>query len=69
MKCLMCKQAGLENGLVIVSLKRGELILAFKNVPALVCPNCGESYATEEIAMQLLAATEKSEFDFSSQLA
>jgi YgiT-type zinc finger domain-containing protein len=67
MKCLMCKQAELNSGLTTVILKRGELTLVLENVPVLVCPNCGESYATEAIAIKLLAATEKSDFDFSSQ--
>ena len=63
MKCLMCKQAEPRNSLTTVILKRGELTLVLKNIPALVCPDCGETYVTEDIAMQLLAATEKSDFN------
>jgi YgiT-type zinc finger domain-containing protein len=67
MKCLMCKQAEPKKGLATVTLKRGELTLVLKNVPALVCPDCGEPYVTEAIAIQLLAATEKGDLDFSSK--
>jgi YgiT-type zinc finger domain-containing protein len=64
MKCLMCKQAEPQAGLTAVTLKRGELTLTLKNIPALVCPACGESYVSEETAIQLLAASEKKRAGF-----
>ena len=54
MKCLVCKQAETLSGFTTVTLERGELSLVLKNVPALVCPQCGEAYTDESIAAQLL---------------
>ncbi len=54
MKCLMCKQAEPRPGMTTVTLERGELSLVLKNVPALVCPQCGEAYTDEATAARLL---------------
>jgi len=54
MKCLVCKQAEPRSGLTTITLERGELSLVLKNVPALVCPQCGEAYTDETTAIQLL---------------
>ena len=54
MKCLMCKQAEPRPGFTTVTLERGELSLVLKNVPALVCPQCGEAYTDEATAARLL---------------
>ncbi len=54
MKCLMCKQSEPRPGVTTVTLERGELSLVLKNVPALVCPECGEAYADENTAARLL---------------
>ncbi len=54
MKCLMCKQTEPLPGLTTVTLERGELSLVLKNVPALVCPQCGEAYTDEATAARLL---------------
>jgi YgiT-type zinc finger domain-containing protein len=50
----MCKQFELSPGLTTVTLERDELSLVLKDVPALVCPNCGEAYADELTAARLL---------------
>jgi len=34
--------------------------VAFKEVPAQVCTNCGEAYVAEEISTKLLAVAEQS---------
>lgn len=54
MKCLICKQAETVPGTTTVTLERGELTLVVKNVPARVCPNCGEAYTDEKATAQLL---------------
>ena len=54
MKCLMCKQVEPLPGFTTVALERGELSLVLKNVPALVCPQCGEAYTDEATAARLL---------------
>ena len=59
MKCLICKQDFVVNGSTTVTLERDGLILVVKNVPARVCPNCGEAYIDEDAAAHLLETAEK----------
>ena len=47
MKCVICHQAETVAGLTSVLLERGQMSLTVTNVPARVCPNCGEAYAEE----------------------
>ena len=54
MNCLICGQAETVDGLTVVTFERGEFRLIVKNVPARVCPNCGEAYMEEAIAEHLL---------------
>ena len=54
MKCLVCKQSEPRPGLTTVTLERGEFSLVLKNVPALVCPECGEAYTDESTAARIL---------------
>jgi YgiT-type zinc finger domain-containing protein len=59
MKCVICKQADTLPGQTTVTLERGGLTLVVKNVPALVCPNCGEAYADIQAAENLIATAEQ----------
>ena len=59
MKCILCKQAETRPDATTVTLERDGFRLVVKNVPAQVCPNCGEAYADEAAAIRLLAAAEK----------
>ena len=59
MICLICRQAETVNGLTSVNFGRGEMRLLIKNVPAQLCPSCGEAYLAENIAMQLLQDAEE----------
>lgn len=54
MICLICMQAEIVDGLTSVNLERGETHLVVKNVPARVCPSCGDAYLNEDVAEQLL---------------
>lgn len=54
MICVICHQAHLVDGLTPVRLERGEMRLVVSDVPARVCPICGEAYLEEHIATQLL---------------
>lgn len=58
MKCVICKKADTQLGSTTLTLERGELTLVVKNVPAQVCPNCGEAYVIESVAAQLLENAE-----------
>ena len=54
MICLICRQAEIIGGLTSVEFNRGEVHLVITNLPAQVCPSCGEAYVSEEVAAQLL---------------
>jgi YgiT-type zinc finger domain-containing protein len=59
MKCVVCNQAETIPGVTSVLLERGQLTLVVKNVPARVCPNCGEAYADEKVTTRLLREAEQ----------
>jgi YgiT-type zinc finger domain-containing protein len=59
MKCLICKQAETIPGVTTVTLERDGLTLVVKDVPAQVCPNCGEAYADEKATAHLLKTAEQ----------
>lgn len=54
MICLVCRQAEIVDGLTSVHFQRGEMRLVVKDVPARVCPSCGEAYVEEQVAVRLL---------------
>jgi len=58
MKCVICKEEETVQGAATVTLRRGEVTLVFKDVPAQVCPNCGEEYVNEKTTAQLLQQAE-----------
>ncbi len=58
MRCVICKQAETEPGYSTVTLERDSLTLVIKRVPAQVCPNCGEEYVDETVAVNLLGTAE-----------
>ena len=58
MKCVICHEAEIVPGLTTVLLERGEISLTVTDVPARVCPNCGEAYADEAVAANLLRQAE-----------
>lgn len=59
MKCLICQQAETVAGATSVLLERGEMTLTVTGVPARICPNCGEAYADETVAANLLRQAER----------
>lgn len=58
MKCVICKQEETQPGKVTVTLERDGLTLVVKEVPARICPNCGEEYVDEETTARLLHQAE-----------
>ena len=58
MNCLICRESNLIEGLVSVSLERGEFRLLIRDVPAWVCPNCGETVVNEDVAIQVIGQAE-----------
>jgi len=59
MRCLICKQALPQPGVTTVTLERDGLTLVVKDVPARVCPNCGEAYVDEAVTAELLETAER----------
>ena len=59
MLCLICRQAETLDGLTSVTFERGEMRLKVKNVPAHICPVCGEAYLEEEVAVRVLWGAEE----------
>jgi YgiT-type zinc finger domain-containing protein len=59
MKCLLCNQAETIPGTTSVRLERGHLSLTINDVPARICPACGEAYADEAVAANLLRQAEE----------
>jgi len=54
MDCVICKNGTTKQGFVTFTLERDNVIIVFKNVPALVCGNCGDFYLTTETTNLLL---------------
>ena len=54
MICLICRQAELINGFTSIPFERDEFRLLIRNIPAQVCPNCGEAIVDEDVALHLL---------------
>jgi YgiT-type zinc finger domain-containing protein len=58
MKCVICRQAETVPGRATLTLERDGLTLVVKQVPARVCPNCGEEYVDERVAERILSGAE-----------
>ena len=58
MKCFICNQVETIPGTTSILLERGHLALTIENVPARICPHCGEAYADETVAANLLHLAE-----------
>jgi YgiT-type zinc finger domain-containing protein len=56
--CLICRQAEIVDGFTSISFQRAEMQLTVNNVPAQVCPDCGEAYVGEAVAARLLQSAE-----------
>lgn len=59
MICVICRNAEVGPGRVTVTLERETATIVFKDVPARVCPNCGEQYVDEAVTAGLLEQAEE----------
>jgi len=57
-KCVICKQAETAAGVATVTLERDGATFVVREVPAQVCPNCGEEYVDSEVAAEVLRTSE-----------
>ena len=60
MKCTVCKYGETRSGTTSVTLERNGVTIVFRDVPAMVCENCGEVYHDEAVAVQLIQRAEES---------
>ena len=60
MECVICKNGAMKSGFVTFTLERDGVIVIFKNVPALVCDNCGDFYLTTETTKLLITRAQES---------
>ena len=54
MKCVLCETGTLKKGKTTVTLTKGDSIVIFKQVPALICDQCGHYNLESATAKQLL---------------
>jgi YgiT-type zinc finger domain-containing protein len=59
MRCVVCDQAEAVHGLTSVLFERDHLQLTITNVPAQICPGCGETYVDEIVTAALLREAEQ----------
>lgn len=55
MKCPVCRFGDMDKGFAQVVLNRGNATVIFRNVPAMVCCDCGEYYLDEQTADEIYA--------------
>lgn len=61
MICVICKQGKLQKGTGTSIFERDDMTLVIKDVPKLVCSNCGEEYTDEETTERLFQIVEDAE--------
>ena len=59
MKCVICRHGDMSAGTSVVTLARDALTLVVKDVPSLVCENCGEEYVDDGVSARLLETAEE----------
>jgi YgiT-type zinc finger domain-containing protein len=60
MICLICRQSEIIDGFTSITFEREEFRLLVNQVPAHICPSCGESIVDEDVALQLISKAEDS---------
>jgi YgiT-type zinc finger domain-containing protein len=57
--CPVCRDAELVEGLTSIFFERDEIRITIQQVPALVCPSCGEAYLAEDVTSHLLVIADQ----------
>lgn len=60
MTCPICKEGVTKSGKTTVTIEQKGSLVFFKDVPALVCNNCGEVYLTSETSKRLYTLSNES---------
>ena len=59
MKCTICKHGETVEGFTTVTLEKNGSTIVFKQVPALVCDNCGEKYIKDKVTNEILTKAQE----------
>jgi YgiT-type zinc finger domain-containing protein len=59
MKCPICKEGTMKNGKSTLTVERKNALIFFKQVPALVCNNCGETFFSSDVSKQVYKIAEE----------
>jgi YgiT-type zinc finger domain-containing protein len=59
MICVVCREAHTVSGLSTINFERDEFRAVVHQVPAQICPACGESFLDEETTADLLKRVEE----------
>jgi len=59
MKCTICKNGNSYEGFATVTLERDGATIVFKDVPALICENCGEKYIDGKTTASLMKSSDE----------
>lgn len=54
MICIVCREAHTADGLTSIQFERDEFRAIVHQIPAQICPACGESYLEEVVTADLL---------------
>jgi YgiT-type zinc finger domain-containing protein len=60
MICLICRQSEVIDGFTSIVFEREEFRLQVNQVPAHICPKCGEAIVDEDVALRLIRKAEDS---------
>ena len=58
-KCRICRHGKTRPGSVTAPLERNGMTIVFREVPALLCENCGEAFHDEAVTAALLKQAEQ----------
>jgi YgiT-type zinc finger domain-containing protein len=50
MRCVICKSGEFKPGMTMEAFTRGESVVVVKDIPALVCGQCGSPFLSDEVA-------------------
>jgi YgiT-type zinc finger domain-containing protein len=59
MTCVLCKTGQPQPGTATVTLERNRTVIVFRDVPADVCPNCGEYYLSGDVTKRIFQQAEE----------
>jgi YgiT-type zinc finger domain-containing protein len=59
MKCVICRAGETKPGVAVFTAQRDEQTFVLKNVPAMICAECGEAYFDEATTARVYEQVER----------